>query len=68
MIPRPIRVLARLAAVAVLAVACTAAPGAAPSASSTTAAVGGECPTDAARRAARRRDADRHDRHGPTAR
>ena len=34
-----------LAAVAVLAVACTAAPGAAPSASSTTAAVGGECPT-----------------------
>ena len=45
MIRRPIRVLARLAAVAVLAVACTAAPGTAPSASSTTAAVGGECPT-----------------------
>jgi peptidyl-prolyl cis-trans isomerase B (cyclophilin B) len=45
MISRPIRVLVRLAAVAVLAVACTAAPGATPSASSSTAAVGGECPT-----------------------
>ena len=45
MIPRPFRVLVRLAAVAVLTVACTAAPGAAPSPSSTTAAVGGECPT-----------------------
>jgi peptidyl-prolyl cis-trans isomerase B (cyclophilin B) len=44
MIPRPIRALALLAAVAVVAMACTAAPGAAPGASSATAA-SGECPT-----------------------
>jgi peptidyl-prolyl cis-trans isomerase B (cyclophilin B) len=45
MIPRPIPVLARLAAIAVVAMACTAAPGAAPSAASETAAAGGDCPT-----------------------